>query len=133
MYEHTLENDHFYLRLVFEKDFNNQFLTDLTVFVKNEAFAAKADLVILTEDFVKFTTELKKVYDALRGEAIIKERVAYERYISFRATKTGHIVVEGFLCDDMKNNELRFINSFDQTFLKQFSDELWSAYSKYGQ
>ena len=35
------------------------------------------------------------------------------------------------LRDDLKQNELRFENSFDQTYLKPFSRELSTAYSKH--
>ncbi len=132
MTEHVLESNGFCLRLVlnvFESDIELPINTNMTVSVTNIEFSAKADMDIDIKAFADFTDKLKKVYDTLSGEAMIKEPYGNQRYISFQAEKTGHIIVNGYLCDDMKNNELHFENSFDQTFLKTFSNELSSKYS----
>ena len=131
MSEHILESNGFCLRLVlnvFESDIEYPINTNMTVSVKNNEFSAKTDMDIDIKAFADFTDQLKKVYDTLSGEAMIKEPYGYQRYISFRADKTGHVIVKGYICDDMKNNELYFENSFDQTFLKSFSNELCSMY-----
>ena len=104
----------------------------MTVSVTNNEFSAKTDMDIDIKAFADFTDKLKKVFDTLSGEAMFKEPYGYQRYISFQAEKTGHIIVKGYLCDDMKINELHFENSFDQTFLKAFSNELSSMYLQYG-
>ena len=70
------------------------------------------------------------IYKYLKGEATIKEPYGYEKFISFAADRTGHIVVKGYLCDDARSNELRFEIIFDQTYLRGFAEELSSAYSK---
>lgn len=136
MSEHILESNGFCLRLVlnvFESDIEYPINTNMTVSVKNNEFSAKTDMDIDIKAFADFTDQLKKVYDTLSGEAMIKEPYGYQRYISFQADKTGHVIVKGYICDDMKNNVLCFENSFDQTFLKSFSNELCSMYLKYKQ
>ncbi|MCR5781686.1 MAG: hypothetical protein K6G90_03000 [Clostridia bacterium] len=136
MSEHILESNGFCLRFVlnvFESDIEYPINTNMTVSVKSNEFSAKTDLDIDIKAFADFTYQLKKVYDTLSGEAMIKEPYGYQRYISFQADKTGHVIVKGYICDDMKNNELYFENSFDQTFLKSFSNELCSMYLKYKQ
>ena len=136
MSEHVLESNGFCLRLVlnvFESDIEYPINTNMTVSVTSNEFSAKTDMDIDINAFADFTDKLKKVYDTLSGEAMIKEPYGYQRYISFQAEKTGHIIVKGYLCDDMKINELHFENSFDQTFLKPFSNELCSMYLQYKQ
>ena len=103
----------------------------MTVFVTCNEFSAKADMDINIKDFAKFSMELMAIYNSLKGEATIKEPYGYEKFISFVAGRTGHIVVKGYLCDDSRSNELRFETVFDQTYLKIFAGELASAYSKF--
>ena len=134
MPEHVLESDNFSLRLrlnVFESDIEYPINTNMTVFVTCNEFSAKADMDINIKDFAKFSMELMAIYNSLKGEATIKEPYGYEKFISFVAGRTGHIVVKGYLCDDSRSNELRFEPVFDQTYLKIFAGELASAYSKF--
>lgn len=136
MFEHILESNDFCLRLcmnVFDSDIEYPINTNMTVFVTSNGFSAKTNMDIDIKAFAEFTDKLNKVYDTLSGEAMIKEPYGYQRYISFLADKKGYIIVKGYLCDDMKNNELRFENCFDQTFLKPFSNELRSVYLQYRQ
>jgi hypothetical protein len=81
--------------------------------------------------FAEFSNKLMTVYRDLEGEAEIKEPYGYERFITFSADRTGHIVVKGYLCDASRSNELRFETVFDQTYLKAFTEELALTYSKY--
>ena len=134
MFDYTLESNNFCLHLslnVFENDIKYPSNTIMTVAVTSDSFSAKADMDIDIKEFAEFASQLQVVYDTLSGEATIKEPFGYQKYISFHADKTGHITVKGFLCDDMKNNELHFENSFDQTYLKKFSQKLFSAYTQY--
>ena len=128
MIEYVLNTDKFYLSLcfdIYEDEFAYTVNTIMTVSVTSDGFSASADLDIDIKEFVKFAKELKKVYDSLNGSATIKEPYGYGEYISFSAdNRTGYITVKGFICDDLRNNELRFENSFDQTYLKTFSSDL---------
>ena len=134
MPEHILESANFSLRFrlnVFESDIEGPINTNMMVFVTSNEFSAKADMDINIKDFAKFSMELMAIYNSLKGEATIKEPYGYEKFISFAADRTGHIVVKGYLCDDARSNELRFETIFDQTYLRGFVEELASAYSKY--
>ena len=128
MIEYVLNTEKFHLSLcfdIYEDEFAYTVNTIMTVSVTSDGFSASADLDIDIKEFVKFAKELKKVYDSLNGSATIKEPYGYGEYISFIAdNRTGHITVKGFICDDLRNNELRFENSFDQTYLKSFSSDL---------
>ena len=97
MPEHVLESDNFSLRLslnVFESDIEYPINTNMTVFVTCNEFSAKADMDINIKDFAKFSMELMAIYNSLKGESTIKEPYGYEKFISFVAGRTGHIVVE---------------------------------------
>ena len=134
MSEHILESNNFCLRLslnIFENDIEYSSNTIMTVFVTCNGFSAKADMDIDIKEFAEFSSKLMTVYQKLNGEASIKEPYGFEKYISFVADRTGHIVVKGYLCDDSWSNELRFETVFDQTYLKVFAEELTLTYSKY--
>ena len=132
MPEFVLESSGFYLRLrpiLFESDIERPINTTMTVFVTCNDFSAKADMDIDFKDFADFSMKLTAVYNTLQGEATIKEPYGYEKYLTFSADRTGHIVVQGYLCDDSRSNELRFETVFDQTYLKAFAEELRSYFS----
>ena len=134
MLEHILEGDSFCLRIslnIFESDIKYPENTTMTAFVSCNGFSAKAEMDIDIKEFAEFSKNLMGIYNTLEGEATIKEPYGYEKYISFTADKTGHIIVKGYLCDGFRNNELRFESVLDQTYLKAFADELMLTYSKY--
>ena len=134
MSEHILNTENFRLLIslkIFEDDINSSSNTIMTVSVTSDGFFAKADMDIDIKEFAAFANKLSAVYESLSGTATIKEPYGHQKFITFSADKTGCITVKGFLCDDLKNNELRFENNFDQTYLKPFSQQLCSAYSKY--
>lgn len=134
MHEHILESDNFCLRLslnVFESDIEYPVNTNMTVVVKCSGFSANSDMDIDIKKFAEFSNKLMTVYRDVEGEAEIKEPYGYEKYITFTADRTGHIVVKGYLCDDSRSNELRFETVFDQTYLKDFTEELAMTYSRY--
>ena len=105
MLEHILESDNFNLRLslnVFESDIDYPINTNMTVLVTCNEFSAKTDMDINIKDFANFSMELMAIYNSLKGAATIKEPYGYEKFISFIADRTGHIVVKGYLCDDAR-------------------------------
>ena len=122
--KHIIEAESFRLCFEFESELN------MTVNVNNDGFSAKGDIEIDIREFADFAEKLLNVYNTLSGTATLKENYGYQKYISFSADKNGYITVKGFLCDDMKNNEFYFTKSFDQTYLKEFSQELFSTYSR---
>lgn len=108
----------------FEEDLQYPVNTIMSISVISGDFSASTNMDIDIKQFAVFVMDLKKLYVELDGIAKIEEMYGYHKYISFTASKTGHIVVKGYLCDDLKNNEFSFENSFDQTFLKPFVDDL---------
>lgn len=112
----------------FEKDVQYPSNAIMSISVISGDFSASTDMDIDIKQFVLFVMNLKNVYEELDGIAKIEEPYGYHKYISFVASETGHIVVKGYLCDDMKNNEFFFENGFDQTFLKSFVNELVCSY-----
>lgn len=76
--------------------------------------------------FRAFAGDLLRLYETLRGTAALKE--SYGRsYITFEALVNGHILVKGTInnnCRDGHEQELKFENEFDQSYLKDFVREI---------
>lgn len=94
----------------------------LNIKIESDNFAAADTMDIDIKMFRTFAEELLKVYASLRGTAVLKE--AYGRsYITFEALANGHILVKGTInnnCRDGHEQELKFENEFDQSYLKDF-------------
>ena len=76
--------------------------------------------------FQKFADELLNVYNSLNGSAVLKETYG-SNFIMFKASSNGHIYVNGIvhnLCRNVYEQELKFANEFDQTYLKDFVHEI---------
>lgn len=131
---HRLTAEGFSLSLeldISESDIKYPSNTIMSVKVSSDGFSAASGMDIDIKKFGAFAVSLKSMYDELSGEAAIQEAYGYHRSIAFSADKSGHISVKGYLCDDLKNHEFYFSNSFDQTFLRDFACELFACYSKY--
>lgn len=131
---HRLTAEGFSLSLkldISESDIKYPSNTIMSVSVSSHEFSAASGMDIDIKEFGAFAVSLKSMYDELSGEAAIQEAYGYHRSIAFSADKSGHISVKGYLCDELKNHEFYFSNSFDQTFLRDFACELFDCYSKY--
>ncbi len=134
MAAHTLIADGFSLSMelsISEQDIKYPSNTIMTVSVKSECYSAILSMDIDIKNFALFSIGLKGIYDSLTGTAEIEETYGYHKFLKFVPCKNGYISVMEYLCDDTKDNELFFNNAFDQTFLKDFADELYTRYSKY--
>lgn len=130
MSEHILKTDNFFLKIsadIDKNDIDNPVNTILTVEVVSCGFSAKAEFETDVSKLAEFSENLQSLYDTLEGSASICETYGYKRYVSFSADKRGIITACGFLCDEMRKNELKFENSFDQTYLNSFVSE-WNYY-----
>ena len=130
MSEHIITTDNFFLKIsadIDENDIDNPVNTILTVEVVSCGFSAKAEFETDASKLAEFSENLQSLYNTLEGSASICETYGYKRYISFSADKRGIITVRGFLCDEMRKNELKFENSFDQTYLNSFVSG-WNYY-----
>ena len=133
MDEYIIKLENFSLRLgleIFESDIKYPSNTNMTVFVESGGFSGRAQMEIDIKEFAQFASKLRSLYDTLSGSAEIKEPYGYRMFISFTAER-GYVTVKGFLCDDLRQNELHFENSFEANYLKSFACELNYAYSKY--
>lgn len=131
---HSLVADGFSLSMelnISEQDIKYPSNTIMTVSVKSESYSAISSMDIDIKKFALFSIDIKDIYDGLSGTAEIEETYGYHKFLKFVSCKNGYIFVKGYLCDDTKDNELFFNNVFDQTFLKDFADELYTEYSKY--
>ena len=134
--EHTMKSEKFSVAIspkIFNKDLEYLTNTILNVTVQSSGFSANAEMDIEIEEFAVFSEILKNIYDTLKGEAIITEPYG-DMYISFKGDGKGYIYVEGYLHnfnDLCGMQELRFENRFDQTYLKDFANDLYNSYKEY--
>ena len=103
----------------------------LNVSVESEYFAASTSLEVYRKSFFEFVKNLKNMYDSLDGSAKIEDAYEGRGYIEFASDSTGHINVKGLLISTLHNQELKFENNFDQTYLGDFVSDLYNAYNEY--
>lgn len=131
---HIIDADNFKLKInlkIYESDIQLPVNTTMSISVTSGNFSASSNMDIDIKQFALFSKDLKGIYEDLNGTAKIEEPYGCHQYISFTAIKGGHIVVQGYLCDDLQENEIFFNNEFDQTIIKTFADELVYSYLKY--
>lgn len=127
-----LNTEKFKLELSLEYYEKNEFADCiLNVKVESEGFTANTSLEVYRKDFFEFVKNLKKIYDSLDGSAKIEG--AYEKceYIELVCDKIGYIKVNGLLLSPSHNQELKFENKFDQTYLSGFVSNLYNTYQEY--
>ena len=111
---------------VFDKDVNIPTNFILNIKINSDNFGAITTMDIDIKMFQKFAKELFDVYTTLKGCAQLKETYG-NNFIIFKAMPNGHIHVNGIvnnLCRNGYEQELKFENEFDQTYLKDFVTEI---------
>lgn len=112
--------------VAFEGDINIPENAILNTKIDSDNFTAAATMDIGIKAFRVFAGDLLHLYGTLRGSAELKE--AYGRnHITFEALANGHICVKGTInnnCRAGHEQELKFENEFDQTYLKDFVREI---------
>ncbi len=111
---------------VFEEDILIPVNSILNIKVNSDNFRASTTMDIDVKMFEAFAKELLQVYNSLSGSTILKETYG-NNFIAFKATANGHIYVKGLMnnhCTNGHEQELKFENEFDQTYLKNFVDEI---------
>ncbi len=83
-------------------------------------FFSLATMDIDIKDFKEFANKLLQVHKSLIGSAILKETYG-TNYIEFKVIKNGYIYVRGL---SGYQEELKFENEFDQTYLESFVNEI---------
>lgn len=138
---HVLEARDFRLELEFEVlDADLTLLLPvnalLNVWVTSDSFSAAGYMDVEAGAFAAFCGDLHRLYRELRGTASIHEVFALENYIEFTGDGDGRIGVAGRLTShwrDGMEQSLKFENDLDQTCLRDFARELYSAYGQYMQ
>ena len=103
----------------------------LNLKVESEGFAASTSFEVYRKSFFYFVKNLKNMYDSLDGNAKIEDAYEGRGYIEFASDSTGHINIKGLLISPLHNQELKFENEFDQTYLRDFVSDLCSTYQEY--
>ena len=139
MHKHILEANNFKLIIELER-FSEEYTYNDTIMHISimssrgdgySSFSGSSDMEIDLKEFIKFSNDLKNLYNNLKGTAIIKE-CFLDQYIEFSGDGRGHIRVKGYFCsNDEFDQKLSFSNSFEQTYLQKFVNELINDYSYY--
>lgn len=129
MKNYQLIADNFILEIeliVCGEDINIPTNSILNIKIDSDNFGAETTMDINIKMFQKFARELLDVYTSLQGCAELKETYG-NNFIMFKAKSNGHIYVNGIvnnLCRNGYEQELKFENEFDQTYLKEFVNEI---------
>ncbi|MBO4336409.1 MAG: hypothetical protein J5846_11375 [Desulfovibrio sp.] len=103
----------------------------LRVKIRSYGFAVNTILNINTSILKDFAIELHKFYETLTGKVELEELRGHSRF-TFNCTTCGQICV--FISIEHKyegkGHEMTCANSFDQTFLKDFAQDLFADYGK---
>lgn len=113
--------------IIREKDIQFPENTVMDIYVNSDEFSARTYMDIDIKEFSDFSGKLFDVYQFLKGAAVIEEPYG-KNFIKFEALKRGHIKIEGVLDSKFKNGftqKLFFESEFDQTYLGDFSKELF--------
>ena len=81
-----------------------------------------------------FALQLKNLYETLTGEARLEEPYSVHNYIEFIARTGGRIRVMGRLNNKSAfgyTQEINFENEIDQTYLREFVNQLLADFGKY--
>ena len=135
MYRLELEN--FCLEFnptIHENDLPFPVNTSLNIKVFSYGFSADAVMDIDVRGLADFAISLNRLYETLKGSAILETPYGVHSYIEFIAFNGGHIKVKGNIHNGNAygyEQELIFENELDQTYLKSFVKELFADFEKY--
>ncbi len=131
---HRLETESLTLEIelsIYENDIRFPENTVMDIYINSDNFSARTYMDIDIKQFSEFSIKLYEIYRSLNGSAVIEEPYG-KSFVKFEALKTGHIKIEGVLDSKLKNGfaqKIFFENEFDQTFLKNFSEDIFYKYS----
>ena len=137
MKNYVLKTNDFTLEIelmVFDNDISIPLNSMLNIKIDSNNFSAVTTMDIDIRTFRIFAKELFNVYTSLQGCAELKEPYG-NNFIIFKAMSNGHIHVNGIVNNHCRNGheqELKFENEFDQTYLKEYVNEINSNLSENG-
>lgn len=117
--EFTLSLEPFF----FSEDAGAPVDTILRIRVWSSGFAAESSMDVGMGALSRLADSLEQLYRALAGEAVLEEPYGAHQYIRFSAQRGGHLLVQGYLSRSvpgLPEQELRFANRLDQTYLRPF-------------
>ena len=100
--------------------------------IQCDNYNVKGGLSFSTGDIYTFYTELKQVFNSLKGAA---KFYSHEDQLSFSVSvdKLGHIAIDGEYREDLvKTTKLIFELKVDQSYLKDWLTQLKIIINKYG-
>lgn len=134
---HVLETENFKLSIepkIFQEDIEFPANTILNIVVESDGFYANTTMDINIKYLAKFGYDLCRIYETLHGEARLEEPYGHHMWFSFVGNGIGHIAIKGYLSKGNiigMEQVLEFENEIDQTYLKQFCNELIRNYKMY--
>ena len=114
---------------VFEEDMDIPINSMLQIKIHSDHFSAATTMDMDIRAFRIFAEELSHVYTSLEGYAELREPYG-NSFMIFKAMANGHIHVNGVVyshCISGHEQELRFENEFDQSYLREFVREIHTA------
>lgn len=106
----------------------------LRVRVSSYGFSAETFMDVDEPNLASFAVRLNGLYDSLAGEAYLEDPYGAWNCIEFHAKTNGHIRITGRLNNREAHGfeqELKFDNEIDQTYLRDFAKALFRDYGKY--
>ena len=99
--------------------------------VRGKRFSGTTDFPCDKETFAQFAAELEELYATLReGETRLCEwHEPDDNYVNFASDGMGHFEISGVFCK-WERWTLNFSETIDQTYLKNFVNELRQCTSK---
>ena len=136
---YKIETDKFQLEFlpeIHEQDFTYPVNVYLGVKVSSYGYSADSFMDVGVQGIADFASRLKNLYESLSGKAELEEPYSVHNYIEFSAKTGGHIRITGRL--NNKNafgytQEISFENEIDQTYLKEFVNQLLADFGKYAE
>ena len=119
---------------IYKQDQSYSVNANLGVKVFSYGFSAETSMEVGVKEIAEFSDEIMYLYNTLTGVARLEEPYGFHNYIEFIAQKSGHIKVKGRLnnaCAYGYEQEINFENEIDQTCIRNFSNQLFSNFSKY--
>jgi hypothetical protein len=134
---YRIEADTFVLDLypeIHEEDFAYPVNVSLGMKVSSYGYSADTFMDVGVQGIADFALQLKNLYETLTGEARLEEPYSVHNYIEFIARTGGHIRVMGRLNNKSAfgyTQEINFENEIDQTYLREFVNQLLADFGKY--
>lgn len=134
---YRIQTEAFILELIPEAfRLDSLFPADVTLVVKvsSYGFSAESCWQLGFWEMVHFVSQLKALYETLKGSARLGDESLVQNYVEFTALKGGHIGITGRIHSrdgSGYTQGITFENEIDQTFMMEFVNRLLSDFGKW--